>query len=522
MVVRDVPVDSILFALARDAHEDVDVLPGVGGNVSLNIRGQTFEQILGRIGEQADLVIRRDGRRWIIAPDRPVLRHYTVDYVNMERRTRGAVSISTSIGSAGVGTESSQGAVANASSSEIENVSDSQVWKTLEQTIRQVLGESVVASGEESATSGGNPNVMINAEAGVISIRATRRQHRELDQLLENLRAGLGRQVLIEATMVEVQLDREHQTGVDWSRLASLVEGGLSIAQSVTGNSFGAGPMTTLTYASAGAGSESRFNATLRLLETFGQARVLSSPRVTALNNQMALLKVVDEKVYFEIRASRTQSTSSEPGRVDYSSNVKSVPIGVMLSVVPQIGRDRVVSLNVRPTISRITSYKKDPAGLLLGSPVDNLVPEVQVREIESTIRLDSGQTAVLGGLMQESEGQERQGVPWLMDLPLLGRLFSYQKRTRHKTELVIFLRPTVIETDAAPGAELSMSAGPSLSVSAKDNQVEPVREGGAAASAGRGGFAAPQPPRARPPGSANAPARGFAASGLDPSLLDD
>lgn len=526
VVVRDVPVERLLFALARDSGADIVLRPGLTGRVTLNVHRRPLEEIVHRIAEQADLSVERQGSRWVVAPDLPVLRHYPIDYVNMERHTRAAVSISTSIGSAGTGAGESNSSLPNASSSQIENLADSQVWKTLENSLRQLLGDVEVLRDGESEPAPASPSgttvLILNAEAGLVSVKATRKQHREIEQLLAALRAGLGRQVLIEATMVEVQLDREHQSGVDWNRIVAAVGDGLSLSQSLVGNAFGAGPVTSISYR-AGGESGSRFAATLRLLESYGRTRILSSPRVTALNNQMALLKVVDEKVYFEIRASRTQSTNSEPSRVDYSSNVKSVPIGVMLSVIPQIGADGIVSLNIRPTISRITSYKTDPAGVLLGSPVDNLVPEVQVREIESTLRLTSGETAILGGLMQESASVQKHGVPVLMDLPLVGRLFSYRQQVNSKTELVIFLRPTVLQHDVAQGPVPADVAGPSPAFSAKAPLFASAPADARPGATGRvpehvSGYRA----SLRSEDAADAPAGGHVPKGLDPSLLDD
>lgn len=312
--------------------------------------------------------------------------------------------------------------------------------------------------------------VIVNAEAGLIAVRANSRQHRRVRQFLQRVQAGISRQVLIEATLVEILLDKSWQTGVDWSRIGNNLANTLDISQSLTGINFGTGPLTTVTFNSNADFFGGSFSATLKLLENFGKTRVLSSPRVTALNNQMALLKVVDEKVYFEIKATRTEATDSAPGRVDYSSNVRSVPIGVMMSVIPQVSDQGLVSLNVRPTITRITSYKVDPTSTLLGSQVNNLVPEIQVREIESTLRLKSGQTVVLGGLMQESIDDQRQGIPGLMHLPLIGRLFSYRNDGRRKTELVIFLRPTiVVGYDAEPELADARPAGNEITPLAVD-----------------------------------------------------
>lgn len=518
VLVRQLPVEQLLFALARDAHLNVDILPGLHGRVSLKATDQTLPQILERIAGQVDL--RYDIRDGVltVGPDTPFIREYTIDSVNMARKSRGVVSISTSIASAG----GAGGGTPNASSSLVENVSESQVWKTLEQNLRDMIqvdevadidrtdmaevenrslpssvaarvndkqvqtplpmqtsvsdaktsaidlrhlgpvasltGQAAPAGRKESAAMARQNNVIVNAEAGLVAVRASARHHRRVQRFLAGVQAGIARQVLIEATLVEVALDRAYQAGVDWSRLGNRLDNTLNIAQTLIGNNFGTGPVTTLVLNSNAELFHGSFAATLKLLEVFGKTRVLSSPKVMALNNQMALLKVVDEKVYFEIKASRTEGTDNAPARIDYTSSVKSVPVGVMLSVIPQISLHGLVSLNIRPTITRITSYKSDPTMALLGASVDNLVPEIQVREIESTLKLSSGQTAVLGGLMQESQEQQRQGVPLLMDLPWIGRFFRFQGDSTHKTELVIFLRPTIIDSATPDHAQSRLS----------------------------------------------------------------
>lgn len=491
VVVNEVPVQQLLFALARDAKFNVDIHPGLEGTVSLNALNQTLPQILERVSAQVNMRYEIRDKLIVAGPDNSYIREYLIDYVNMERKTKANVTMSTSIASAGGGLSGSAGSVANASSSEVENTSDNQLWKTLEQNIKDLIQEEdkiIVNKTEKSvkqksaskpAANGGETNgvdtadkapvaesespkettatreanhVIVNRETGVIAVRATGRQHKKIEEFLAKVQAGASRQVLIEATLVEVALDDGYQAGVDWSRIGTSLNNSLNVSQALTGNSFGSGPVTTLTFASNSDFFKGTFSATMKLLETFGKTRVLSSPKVMALNNQTALLKVVDEKVYFEVSFTKTPATTTSPATIDYSTEVKSVPIGVMLSVTPQISRDKQISLNVRPTITRITGYKEDPVLSLLGSSVSNFIPEIQVREIESTLKLSSGQTAVLGGLMQESVDKNRSGIPVLMNLPWVGDLFTYRNDGTKKTELIIFLQPTVVDNPSLDG----------------------------------------------------------------------
>lgn len=490
VVVNEVPVQQLLFALARDAKFNVDIHPGLEGTVSLNALNQTLPQILERVSAQVNMRYEIRDKLIVAGPDTSYLREYLIDYVNMERKTKANVTMSTSISSAGGGIGGATSGVANASSSEVENTSNNQLWITIEQNIKDLIQEEdkIIVNKIEKANNskqkvnnkaetdvGGNTekvasqepdtqspqqtsetreanHVIVNRETGVIAVRATGRQHKKIEEFLAKVQAGASRQVLIEATLVEVTLDDSYQGGVDWSRIGTSLNNSLNISQALTGSSFGTGPVTTLTFASNSDFFKGTFSATMKLLETFGKTRVLSSPKVMALNNQTALLKVVDEKVYFEMSVNRTPATTTTPATVDYSSTIKSVPIGVMMSVTPQISRDKQISLNVRPTITRITGYKVDPVASLLGSKVDNLIPEIQVREIESTLKLSSGQTAILGGLMQESVDKNKSGIPVLMNLPWVGDLFTYRDDGTKKTELIIFLQPTVVDNPSLDG----------------------------------------------------------------------
>jgi general secretion pathway protein D len=187
------------------------------------------------------------------------------------------------------------------------------------------------------------------------------------------------------------------------------------------------------------------------MLQQFGDTKVLSSPKVMSLNNQTALLKVVNEEVYFTVDLDVREATADIPERRTFTSELHTVPVGLVMSVTPQISESGYVSLNIRPTISRITGYAIDPAPRLAGADFDNLIPEIQVREIESLLQVLDGRTVVLGGLMQNEQVSGKDGVPGLSRIPGVGKLFSYSRDNLVKTELVIFLKPTIVHNGTAP-----------------------------------------------------------------------
>jgi general secretion pathway protein D len=294
-------------------------------------------------------------------------------------------------------------------------------------------------------------SIIANPESSIVTIRATARQHQEVRNFLEYVRTRSLYQVMIEATVVEVSLNDDYQAGVDWASL-SRDNGQIDFLQSVTGLNLSSTPAAMLTIdKSAGPDAVS---TTMRMLSEFGDLRVLSSPKIMALNNQAAMLRVVDNKVYFTITAEGgTAATATSPAVAPtYTTTINTVPVGFVMSVTPQISENDQVTLNVRPTISRIVRYVNDPSPVLADAGVINAVPEIQIREIESILKVYSGDVAVLGGLMQDSLENTSAGLPGVSRVRGLGNLFSYKSESAVKTELIVFIRPVVIKQPSLDG----------------------------------------------------------------------
>lgn len=444
VVVQDVSVRELLFAIARDAGVNIDVHPLVIGAVSLNAIDQTLPQILDRIGRQVDIRWSMDQSNGLMVElDTPYLQTYRVDYVNVSRSSSTGFDLSTAIASVGTGTSSAGGT--NTSVASLNQNSENNFWATLTTNLRNILGESGVE--DEAAVS----SIIANPESGLISVRATSREHNEIRAFLDYVKTRSLYQVMIEATVVEVTLNENYQAGVDWA-LLSRDNGQVNFLQSLTGLNISEAPSSMLTIdKSAGPDAVS---ATMRALSVFGDLRVLSSPKIMALNNQAAMLRVVDNKVYFtiEVEAGIAATATSAGTPPTFTSIVNTVPVGFVMNVTPQIGENDQVTLNVRPTISRILRYVNDPNPTLADAGVVNAVPEIQVREIESILKVFSGQVAVLGGLMQDSLQNSTSGLPGLSKLPGVGNLFSYKNETAVKTELIVFIRPVVVKQPSLDG----------------------------------------------------------------------
>lgn len=444
VVVNEVPVKEILFALARDAKINVDIHPDIDGMVTINAVDQSLPQILDRIARQVKLRYEFKDNNLIISPDLPFVRSYNIGYLNLTRTTTGTVTVSTQIASASSGA-SGGAAGSNTSTTTIDSESNSNFWENLKLSITSII------AGSASATTDA---VTINAESGVVSVSATASQHEQIQALIDQILESATRQVLVQATVVEVDLSDQFQAGIDWSAI-DLSGTGFSVTSSLLGGSPGLnGPPITsssfvLDYANPDSSGQ-KLSAAVSLLSEFGNTRVLSSPQIMVLNNHTAVLKVVENFVYFEVAQELTPSTT--PGgqpTVATTTTARTVPVGLVLTVTPQISKDSSVTFNVRPTISSVIRTENDPNPNLT---TPNRIPVIRVREMESILKVNSNQVAVLGGLMQDTLRNKDKETPFAAKIPLLGNLFKTRSQESLKTELVIFLRPVVIQNASING----------------------------------------------------------------------
>lgn len=465
VVVSDVPVRELLFALARDAQMNVDIKGNLSGNVTLNAIDQTLPQILDRVARQVDLRYELSGNNILVAPDDPYFRTYEVGYVNLARDTDTTVNIATQVATTGEGGaedaggrgggQSSQGT--NSSSTRVNSRATNRFWETLTGNILSIIGESQSDSGGDGERLRSD-RLIVNAEAGVLSVKATSHEHELIQGFIDRVLTNARRQVMIEATIVEVSLNDQYQAGVDWQILLDEDKAGFGVNQQLLGQITDGvidNAVSSFVFGYSDPNANGKLvETTLRLLHEFGDTRVLSSPRLMVLNNQTALLKVVEELVYFTVDVTNTDSTLNAQGRTFVETEVHSVPVGLVMAVTPQISANQEVTLTVRPTISQKIGDAVDPGPRLVtqlnggdAGDVTNLVPVIRTREMESVLKLVNGQVGVLGGLMQDERNSGNREVPGLARLPVLGDIFfNTDEVNNRKTELVIFLRPVVVE----------------------------------------------------------------------------
>jgi MSHA biogenesis protein MshL len=445
VVVANQPVRDVLLAMARETQVNFDIHPGIEGAVTLNAIDQTLKQILTRMARQVDMRWEEDGGTITVMPDTPYLHNYRVDYVNMSRDVSETVGIATQVISGAVAGATAQGAgSANNSTLTVTNTSRNRFWETLEKNVKDLLretdkqlpegssetyvqtrGQSQAATSQSRATtSRARPgtttgsttslqtpgesaavqsnetteqrltfreaaSVIVNPETGIVSVRATSRQHEKVREFLEQVAGASKRQVMIEATVVEVTLNDNYQTGVDWSALG-LNGLGYSFRQAFTGPDLPGQPLRlnsssfAIQYSNPNAAAGGSLSSTIRLLDTFGKTRVLSSPKLMVINNQTAVLKVVDNQVYFTVKADTVTNQTTSTTTFTTTQNV--VPVGFIMNVTPQISDGDMVTIDVRPTVTRIIDTVKDPNPSLAAANVTSLIPITQTREMESVL----------------------------------------------------------------------------------------------------------------------------------------
>ncbi|MCL5059089.1 MAG: pilus (MSHA type) biogenesis protein MshL [Candidatus Thermoplasmatota archaeon] len=502
VVVNDVPVKDLLFSIARDTQYNIDLHPGITGNVSLNAVQEPLPAILDRIARQANLRYEMNGRTVSIMPDTPFVKTYSVNYVNVARNTTSSVGVAAQIastGGGGIGTGTggaSNTATGNSSTTTVASQSNNDLWAVLADNIRTILAgtRAVTQSNEQRAAQmdaekaaraervsqaeaaskagagaanlftaafanqpigDGKYDVAANPVAGTISVLGTAKQQELVQQYLDRVMQSAQRQVLIEATIVEVTLKDQYRAGIDWSKALQGTTGWTINAVGGGTNALASAlsPFIQATYTNTG---NNGFTAAIDLLESFGNTRVLSSPKLMALNNQTALLKVVNNLVYFTITADTT-TAANVAQTTTFTSTPQTVPVGVVMSVLPQINENGMVSLTVRPTISRQVGTVEDPNPELKKNnlAISNRIPVIQVREMESLLQVRSGQTVILGGLIQDDSNNARDGIPVLSRPEGIGAVFGQHERINSQTELVIFLRPIVVSNPTLESEEL-------------------------------------------------------------------
>lgn len=495
-VNQTVPLRDALFELAGQAGYDVELDPRISGSVIFTAKDKPFDEVVKRIAEISGLRYKIEGETLRVELDAPFNKTYKIDYLSYIRKNKGSIRSDVSVVS-GDGADTGSGFSATSES-------EANFWGELETNLQQILGvqpsSGNLKTGADPQITAAEPNpapvdpvvtqnadgttqvnvtppaavlqvnslptdpatnaapadpqqasYAVNKQAGIVSIYAPERQQETVREYLKELRRSVTSQVLIEAKVLEVSLSDEFAAGVDWSQMASLLNGRVAI----TPGSFTIPTLEpAIPSALSIATTTSDVNAVLQAVSRFGTVKALASPRLTVLNNQSAALNVANNQVYFELDIDVTTQDNG-PTETTIDSKIKNVPEGVLINVQPSIDLDnQSVSMAVRPTITRITDFVADPSVQFVTAQnnitgVESRVPVVNVQEMDSIVRMNSGQAIIMGGLMQDRANSEQTGVPVLSEIPVFGSIFRNQADQVSKTELIIFLKATILDGDS-------------------------------------------------------------------------
>ena len=454
LTVHNAPARQVFMGLVEGTPYSMILPQDVHGTISLNLKEVTVPEALSAIRDVYGYEYRREGNRFFILGNDMQTRMFPVNYLNLSRKgtsdTRVSASgLNTSGGTTG-GTGTTSTSTSSGSGVQIQTQTQADFWKDLTTALVAIVGAE------------GGRKVIVNPQAGIVVVRAMPDELRLVQDYLGVTQTNMNRQVILEAKIVEVQLKDGFQSGINWAGIASAngrsytlgqVGGGKSVTSGLTeisGNTGNLDPTTGVFSAISGTNSSAfggvftlavksnNFAAFFELLKTQGDLNVLSSPRVSTMNNQKAVIKVGTDS-YFVIKQDSTASTVSG-GSPTISTDLSPFFSGIALDVTPQIDDAGNINLHIHPSVSEVSEKLITVAS---NQTISTALSSVQ--ESDNIVRATSGQIIVIGGLMKEASTEDNVSVPLLGDIPLLGNLFKHKKVTRIKRELVILLKPTTI-----------------------------------------------------------------------------
>ncbi|MGS2721199.1 pilus (MSHA type) biogenesis protein MshL [Paraglaciecola aestuariivivens] len=450
---QKVPADAFFSSIVQGTAYSVAIHPEVSGEISLDLKQVTLSEVFDLVAELYGYEISRKQNIYRIYPSGMRTETFAVNYLLMTRDG----STQTSITSGGVsqaagnnsGNSNSQNSFSGNSSNNnsgggsfgnnnningtnISTRTETDFWTELLTTLESMIGD------------GDGRSVMVTPQAGLVTVRAMPQEIRAIKAFLDVSEEIVQRQVVLEARIIEVSLDDAYQQGINWTQIlanSGSTDFQFSNSTGSIGNSISAalGNITSLSFVNKD------FSGVLSLLSTQGNVQVLSSPRVTAVNNQKAVIKVGDDE-YFVTDVSSQSTISSSTTSV--APNIELTPFfsGIALDVTPQIDKDGVVLLHVHPSVIETEEQEK----VVTLNEEQYILPLAQsnIRESDTVIRAKSGEIVVIGGLMQSIISEAESKTPLLGDIPVLGNLFKNKRNSEIKKELVILIKPTVVDKD--------------------------------------------------------------------------
>ncbi|MCS3456760.1 MSHA biogenesis protein MshL [Aeromonas sp. BIGb0405] len=459
IAARDVEAVDFFGSLFKGSRYSVAVHPGVAGIISLELKDVTLPEVLAVTADMYGYDVQRKGYVYHIYPAGLRTETIPVNYLMMARRGMSRTAINTggvtandpnsgsnnnfnndsqsSISNNGINSSSSTSNSQNGT--QIETDTNTDYWTDLKESLQTLIGK-----GEGRA-------VITSPQAGLVTLRAYPNELKAVREFLNQSESHLKRQVVLEARILEVALNEGYEQGVDWNGLSATWDGnkGITGIGSLVGNTVAASTNPIFKALGGGAGftiSDGNFDVAVSLLKTQGDVNTLSSPRVTATNNQKAVIKVGTDE-YFVTDASTTVTSSNNQDQV--YPNVELTPFfsGIALDVTPQIDEQNRVLLHVHPSVID-TQEQQKTISVGTANPLVLPLAKSSIRESDTVVQANDGDIIVIGGLMETKKQEIVSKVPLLGDIPWVGEAFTNRSESTRKVELVILLKPTVVDKD--------------------------------------------------------------------------
>ncbi len=461
LAINNAPASQVFMGIVTGTRYSMLIPPDLTGNLSVNLKSVTVFEALDAIRELYGYDYKVDGSRIFIQPMSMQTRVFKLNYIAGQRKGTSDIRVTSgSVGDAPAMPGAVPGAIPTTTpgatggraleTSKITTTTESDFWSELKSSLTAIIGDKDGRS------------IVVSPQSGVVLIRAMPVEIRQIENYLKAMQLAVDRSVMLEAKIIEVQLNDGFQTGINWAAFnrygqsrfsvgadpgSFTVPGGAPIANSTLGSVFSAG-MSTAVSTTAGllnvAAQSDNFAALLNFLDTQGTSRVLSSPRIATLNNQMAVLKVGTDE-FFVTNVSSTSSATSTGTTSTPNVTLRPFFSGIALDVTPQISDDGQVILHVHPSVSNV-SEKNKVIDLGTSGTLKLPLASSTISETDSIVRVQDGSIVAIGGLMREATTDDKSEVPGLGSLPLLGSLFKHTNKMSQKRELVILLKTTVLK----------------------------------------------------------------------------